>query len=56
VVGGTPTNSVKRVLKVPSDKQPTAKQNLGDAEVATTQQRHRALDAPRDQVADGNSP
>jgi len=26
VVGGTPTNSVKRVLKVPSDEQPTAKQ------------------------------
>src|SRR3990170_2927448 len=25
--------------------------DLGDAEVATTQQRHRALDAPRHQVA-----
>src|SRR6185295_17292735 len=25
-LGGTPTNSVKRVLKVPSDEQPTAKQ------------------------------
>jgi hypothetical protein len=26
VLGGTPTSSVKRVLKVPSDEQPTAKQ------------------------------
>jgi hypothetical protein len=26
VLGGAPTNSVKRVLKVPSDEQPTAKQ------------------------------
>jgi hypothetical protein len=26
VLGGTPTSSVKRVLKVPSDWQPTAKQ------------------------------
>jgi hypothetical protein len=26
VLGGTPTSSVKRVLKVPSDAQPTAKQ------------------------------
>jgi hypothetical protein len=26
VLGGTPTNSVKRVLKVPSEEQPTAKQ------------------------------
>jgi hypothetical protein len=25
-VGGTPTSSVKRVLNVPSDEQPTAKQ------------------------------
>jgi uncharacterized protein len=31
---------------VPSDEQPTAKQTFGDAEVATTLQRHRALDAP----------
>jgi hypothetical protein len=26
VLGGTPTSSVKRVLNVPSDEQPTAKQ------------------------------
>ncbi len=26
MLGGTPTSSVKRVLKVPSDEQPTAKQ------------------------------
>jgi hypothetical protein len=26
MVGGTPTSSVKRLLKVPSDEQPTAKQ------------------------------
>jgi hypothetical protein len=26
VLGGTPTNSVNRVLKVPKDEQPTAKQ------------------------------
>ena len=26
MLGGTPINSVKRVLKVPSDEQPTAKQ------------------------------
>ncbi len=26
MLGGTPANSVRRVLKVPSDEQPTAKQ------------------------------
>jgi hypothetical protein len=26
MLGGTPTSSVKRLLKVPSDEQPTAKQ------------------------------
>jgi hypothetical protein len=26
VLGGIPTSSVKRLLKVPSDEQPTAKQ------------------------------
>jgi hypothetical protein len=33
VLGGIPTRSLKRLLKVPSDEQPTAK-HLGDAEVA----------------------
>jgi hypothetical protein len=35
VLGGTPTNSVKRVLKVPSDAQPTAKQTSVHPSVAT---------------------
>jgi hypothetical protein len=40
VLGGTPTSSVKRVLKVPSDEQPTANPvedlwaNLKDLELA----------------------
>jgi hypothetical protein len=49
VLGGTPTNSVKRLLKVPSDEQPTAKQTSVTLR-STTQQRHRALDAPRHQI------
>jgi hypothetical protein len=51
VLGDIPTSSVKRLLKVPSDEQPTLEADLGDAEVAATQQRHRALDAPCHEVA-----
>ena len=48
VLGGTPTSSVKRVLKVPSEEQPTAKQT---SVTLTSPQRHRPLDATRHQVA-----
>jgi len=42
---------VKRLLKLPSDAQPTAKQTSVTLRVTTTQQRHRALDAPHHQIA-----
>jgi hypothetical protein len=50
VLGGTPTNSVKRLLNVPSDAQPTAKQTSVTL-TPSTQQRHRPLDTPRHQIA-----
>jgi hypothetical protein len=42
---------VKRVLNVPERRAADLEADLGDAEIAPTQQRHRALDAPRHQVA-----
>jgi hypothetical protein len=42
---------VKRVLNVPSDDEPTAKQTSVTLRFAAAQQRHRALDPPRHQVA-----
>jgi hypothetical protein len=49
VLGCIHTSPVKRVLKVPSDEAADREADLSDAEVATTHQRHRALDAPRHQ-------
>ena len=46
-----PTSSVKRLLKVPSDEQPTSKQTSVTLRSPPAQQRHGALDAPRHQVA-----
>jgi hypothetical protein len=51
VLGGTPTSSVKRVLNVPSDEQPTAKHTSVTLRSALSQHRHRTLDAPRHQIA-----
>jgi hypothetical protein len=39
------------MLKVPSDAQPTSKQTSVTLRSPPTQQRHRALDAPRHQIA-----
>ncbi|KZS70594.1 hypothetical protein A4G29_05850 [Mycobacterium kansasii] len=38
------------MLKVPSDEQPTVKQTSVTLSLAATQERHRALDAPRHEI------
>jgi hypothetical protein len=50
-LGLSMTSSVKRVLKAPSDEQPTRNRPRRGAEVARTQQRHQAVDTPRHQIA-----